>query len=134
MKRNIFPILLLGAIYGLYRSNNFAATVSVLIILVYVFLSKSKYFENKKKILIIGFILIALIGSIIYIQDKSYEYLSTELVYEATLHQDFYPSNDSYKSYLQIEKKMNERDLKTITNDDTNRNNASTKYLSLIHI
>ena len=134
LKRNIFPILLLGAIYGLYRSNNFAATVSILIILVYVFLSKSKYFENKKKILIIGFILISLIGSTIYIQNKSYEYLSTELVYEATLHQDFYPSNDSYKSYLEVEKKMKERDLRTITNDDTNRNNASTIYLFVVNL
>ncbi len=134
LDKNIFSILLLGAIYGLYRSNNFAATLSILVILVYVFLSKSKYFENKKKFLMVGFLLIALIGSVIYIQNKSYEYLSTELVYEATLHQDFYPSSDSYKSYLEVEKKMKERDLRTITNDDVNKNNASTMYLFVVNL
>ncbi len=134
LERNIFSILLFAAVYGLYRSNNFAATVSLLIILVYVFLSKSKYFENKKKIIIFGFLLIAIIGSIIYTQNKSYEYLSTELVYEATLHQDFYPSNDSYKSYLEVEKKMKERDLRTITKDETNKNNASSIYLFVVDL
>ena len=45
---------------------------------------------------------------------QDYEYLSTELVYEATLHQDFYSDSNNYKSFLQIEQKMKERDLNSI--------------------
>ncbi len=134
VEKNVFSILLLGPIYGLYRSNNFAAFVSIFIILLYVFLSESKYFKDKKKILTMGFLLILLIGSTFYVQNKSYEYLSTELVYEAALHQDFYPSNDTYKSYLEVEKKMKERDLRSIIIDDVNKNNASTSYLFVVRL
>ena len=75
-----------------------------------------------------------MVGSLFYIQNKSYEFLSTELLYEATLHQDFYPSSDNYKSYLEVEKKMKERDLRTIILDETNKNNASTFYLYLVNV
>ena len=40
-----------------------------------------------------------------FTQIKTYSYLSTELVYEATLHQNFYPGSDNYESYLKVEKK-----------------------------
>ena len=75
-----------------------------------------------------------MMGSLFYIKNKSYEFLSTELLYEATLHQDFYPSSDNYKSYLEVEKKMKERDLRSIILNETNKNNASSFYLYLVNV
>ncbi len=133
-EKNVFFFLLVGAAYGLYRSNNFAATISMTLIIAILYLSKSKFLRDRKKYIYIGSLILLTMGSVIFIQDKSYEFLSTELIYEATLHQDFYPSNDSYKSYLEVEKKMKERDLRSIILDETNNNNASTFYLYLVNV
>ncbi len=132
--RSIYTVLLVGAFYGLYRSNNFAATISVLIILSLMYLSKLKIFKNKNKLLILGLIFVLITGFLFYVQEKSYSFLSTELIYEATLHQDFYPSDNNYTSYLEVEKKMKERDLRSIILNDKNRNNASTTYLFLVKV
>ena len=132
--RDVFFYLLIGAFYGLYRSNNFAATISIITILGILYLAKSKLFKDRKKYIYIGSLVLLMMGSLFYIQNKSYEFLSTELLYEATLHQDFYPSSDNYKSYLEVEKKMKERDLRTIILDETNKNNASTFYLYLVNV
>jgi hypothetical protein len=132
--RDVFFYLLVGAFYGLYRSNNFAATISIIAILAVLYLAKSKLFRDRKKYIYIGSLVLLMMGSLFYIQNKSYEFLSTELLYEATLHQDFYPSSDNYKSYLEVEKKMKERDLRTIILDETNKNNASTFYLYLVNV
>ena len=132
--RDVFFYLLIGAFYGLYRSNNFAATISIITILGILYLAKSKLFKDRKKYIYIGSLVLLMVGSLFYIQNKSYEFLSTELLYEATLHQDFYPSSDNYKSYLEVEKKMKERDLRTIILDETNKNNASTFYLYLVNV
>ena len=103
--QEMFFFLSLGwAFYGLYRSNNFAATISIIVILFIVYLAKSKLFKDRKKYIYIGLLVLLMMGSLFYIQNKSYEFLSTELLYEATLHQDFYPSSDNYKSYLEVEK------------------------------
>ena len=60
---------------------------------------------------------------------QDYEYLSTELVYEATLHQDFYSDSNNYKSFLQIEQKMKDRDLNSILYNSENFKNASLQSL-----
>ena len=69
---------------------------------------------------------------IVYVLNSDYEYLSTELVYEATLHQDFYSDPNSYKSYLQVEQKMIERDLKSILYNKENLTNASSSYVFVV--
>ena len=132
--RDVFFYLLIGAFYGLYRSNNFAATISIITILGILYLAKSKLFKDRKKYIYIGSLVLLMMGSLFYIQNKSYEFLSTELLYEATLHQDFYPSSDNYKSYLEVEKKMKERDLRSIILNETNKNNASSFYLYLVNV
>ena len=47
--RDVFFYLLIGAFYGLYRSNNFAATISIITILGILYLAKSKLFKDRKK-------------------------------------------------------------------------------------
>ena len=58
--------------------------------------------------------------------------LSTELVYEATLHQDFYSDSNNYKSFLQVEQKMKERDLNSILYNSENFENASSSYIFIV--
>ena len=51
--RDVFFYLLVGAFYGLYRSNNFAATISIIAILGILYLAKSKLFRDRKNISIL---------------------------------------------------------------------------------
>ena len=46
--KDVFFYLLVGAFYGLYRSNNFAATISIVAILGILYLTKSNYLEIEK--------------------------------------------------------------------------------------
>ena len=48
----------------------------------------------------------SLIYGFSYLYFGDYPFLSTELIYEATLHQNFYPDPNSDTSYYQVEKKM----------------------------
>ena len=65
---------------------------------------------------------------------NDYDYLSTELVYEATLHQDFYSDSNSYKNFVKIREKMIERDLISLLYSDDNFQNASTSYITVVNI
>ena len=71
---------------------------------------------------------------LIYILNNDYDYLSTELIYEATLHQDFYSDTNEYKSFLQVEQKMIERDLNSILYSEQNFLNASTSYVFIVDL
>ena len=129
-----YILLLVPIIYGLYRSNNFASISSILLIILLSILVRSYLFEKYKKIIIIGLILFITGGFYYFTQLKTYEYLSTELVYEATLHQNFYPRGDAYSSYLQVEKKMIERDLNSLLIEEENSENASSTYKFLVSL
>ena len=126
--------LIIPIIYGLYRSNNFAAISSILLIIFISILVNTKLFKNYKKIVMIGIVFMGFGGLFYFTQLKTYEYLSTELIYEATLHQNFYPRDDNYSSYLEVEKKMIERDLNSILLNEENRNNASSTYKYLVNL
>ena len=129
-----YILLLVPIIYGLYRSNNFASILSILLIVLLSILVHNYLFEKYKRIIIVCLILFITGGFYYFTQLRTYEYLSTELVYEATLHQNFYPRSDTYSSYLQIEKKMIERDLNTLLIDEENRKNASSSYKLLVNL
>ena len=87
---------------------------------------------NSKYIILLLSVLVILI-SFFYVRND-YEYLSTELIYEATLHQDFFSSGNSYKNYLSVEQKMIERDLETLLSLDDNYLKASSSYMMLVNI
>ena len=129
-----YILLLVPIVYGLYRSNNFASILSILLIVLLSILVHNYLFEKYKRIIIVCLILFITGGFYYFTQLRTYEYLSTELVYEATLHQNFYPRSDTYSSYLQIEKKMIERDLNTLLIDEENRKNASSSYKLLVNL
>ncbi len=129
---NRILLLLIPCFYGLLRSNNFAAFLSLIVASAFLIGLRTKFFQsNKKKIIIFLFVLLA-ISSYIYGVTSDYKYVSTELIYEATLHQKFYFDPDPYVSYLIIEEKMIERDLYSILNDQRNENVASSAYKFLV--
>ena len=129
-----YSFLIIPVIYGLYRSNNFAAILSLILISIFSVLITSSFFRYRKTYLIFGILLIAILGLFMFTQIKTYSYLSTELVYEATLHQNFYPGSDNYESYLKVEKKMIERDLNSLLLEEENRSNASSTYKFLVDL
>ena len=130
-------LFLLPIVYGLYRSNNFAVIVSISSLFVYIFY---KYYLKKplknlfsSKYISITVIFLLLIAGFLFLKND-YPYLSTELLYEATLHQDFFSFESDYKNYLSVEQKMIERDLLTLLTLDNNFEKASSAYLVLVSI
>ena len=90
-------VLLFPIIYGLYKSNNFASfsslTIFVVLIIVYTFLVKRNLQTHFFKMLILLIILIT--G--VYLINSDYKYVSTELLFESTLHQGFYENPGTYQ-------------------------------------
>jgi hypothetical protein len=125
-------ILLIPIIYGLYRSNNFAALLSLIVLITISLIIKTRIFKRNRRFFTIGTLLIISVGLLTYVLSNDYDYLSTELVYEATLHQDFYSDPNSYKSFLQVEQKMIERDLNSILYNEKNLKNASSSYIFVV--
>ena len=125
-------VLLIPIIYGLYKSNNFASfsslTIFIILIVSYQFLAKRNLHNHFFKILI--FFIISLTS--VYLINSDYKYVSTELLFESTLHQGFYENPGTYENYQVIEKKMYERDLKTILLNEKNFNEASNSYKFLV--
>tara|TARA_A100001015_G_C15001054_1_gene718523 strand:- start:136 stop:2160 length:2025 start_codon:yes stop_codon:yes gene_type:complete len=129
-----YSLLIIPIIYGLYRSNNFAAISSLIIISTLSVLGKTSLYKKYKIYLILSILIIGVSGLFTFTQVNTYSYLSTELLYEATLHQNFYPGSDNYESYLKVEKKMIERDLNSILLDKENKANASSTYKFLVNL
>lgn len=130
-------LLSIPIFYGLYRSNNFAVILSTSLLFLYILFKNYSSLGfirriNSKYVILSISVLVVLI-SFFFVQND-YEYLSTELIYEATLHQDFFSSDDSYKNYLSVEQKMIERDLKTLLSLDDNYLKASSSYMMLVNI
>lgn len=135
LELNAVYLLLPVTFFGLVRSNNFAAASSLVLLAVLIYLNHKKFFNISKKNLLRLFIfLIFLILAALLILDFEYQYLSSELLYEATLHHDFYSDENTYKSYLQVQQKMVERDLGTILLNEENLGNASTTYIFLVNL
>ena len=78
-------------------------------------------------------ILLIILITGVYLINSDYKYVSTELLFESTLHQGFYENPGTYQNYQVIEKKMYERDLKTILLDEKNYIEASNSYKFLVN-
>ena len=129
-----YIILLIPIIFGLYKSNNFASflslILSILLILTHKYLSDKG--KQKSFFLLIGMLFLILVS--LFLFNSDYEYLSSELLFESTLHQGFYENPGTYENFKIIEKKMIERDLNTILLTDDNFSKASTSYRFLVDL
>ncbi|GIR20360.1 hypothetical protein CM15mP35_06210 [bacterium] len=129
-----YIILLIPIIFGLYKSNNFASFLSLILSILLIL--THKYLSNKGKqksfFLLIGMLFLILVS--LFLFNSDYEYLSSELLFESTLHQGFYENPGTYENFKIIEKKMVERDLNTILLTDDNFSKASTSYRFLVDL
>ncbi len=128
-----FLILLIPVFYGLYRSNNFASFSSLIVISICLFIVKTNIYKKYRFYILVGAIIFSFILIFSYLYFGDYGYLSTELIYEATLHQDFYSDPNIDKSYDKVEQKMIERNLLTLLYEDTNYSKASNSYIFLVN-
>ena len=120
--------------YGLLKSNNFAAILS-LIIFTTIFIVNKKILNPKYRNLIFGGLFFSsLVLFIFYVVSFNYEFLSTGLLYEISLHSNFFTNSDNYINFLNIEKYFNEKDLGTLLLMEDNLSKASSSYLFLVNL
>lgn len=120
--------------YGLLKSNNFAAILS-LIIFTTIFIVNKKILNPKYRNLIFGGLFFSsLVLFIFYVVSFNYQFLSTGLLYEISLHSNFFTNSDNYINFLNIEKYFNEKDLGTLLLMEDNSSKASSSYLFLVNL
>jgi len=127
-----FPMLV-AVSFGLYKTNNFAATISLIIFSILVILyPKLKNIVSVKSIFL-GFIIVTVSFGLFIVNKYNYSYLSKELLYEASQHANFYPSLSNYEKYLLITEYFDAGDVNTLFNID-NPGRASSTLSRLIDI
>ncbi len=120
-------------LFGLYKSNNFAAIISLLGFSIYLILKiRYKLSLSNRQLLGIFLIAILLIGGILYI--SNYRLLSTILIEEALLHSELFQFSDNYINFLKKDKYFQEQDYMTLLEIDNNYTRASSSLLLLINI
>ena len=120
--------------FGLYKSNNFAA-ISSLVLISTIFLINNLINSKKLRLRIFtAIVIMGFLGFIYFINSLNYEYLSIELLYEISLHSNFFSSSDSYTNFLSVEKHFNNEDLGTLLILDENYSKASSSFIKLVDI
>lgn len=125
-------LLIILPIYGLYKSNNFAVILSLLLICFS--LITYKYFKNynKYKLSILIFA-VFIAGSYFLITKLGFEYVSTQLLYEASLHSNFFPNFSDQAKFNEITKFYDSKQMLSLFS--LNQQNPSTflNYLFQIY-
>ena len=134
IKLNTIDFLFIAVcIYGLYKTNNFAAALSLLlisslIVLNHKILNKTLLLRIKILFVILGVVLLFFL-----IQTLNYEYVSTELMYEASLHSNLFENLSSYSKSVEITNYFNEGQINSLLNLE-NKGKGSTTLILLSKI
>ena len=134
IKLNTIDFLFIAVcIYGLYKTNNFAAALSLLlisslIVLNHRILNKTLLLRIKILFVILGVVLLFFL-----IQTLNYEYVSTELMYEASLHSNLFENLSSYSKSVEITNYFNEGQIDSLLNLE-NKGKGSTTLILLSKI
>ena len=127
----ILPLLLLP-IYGLYESNNFAAMVSLSFSLLLVIVFKNYRQSQLKKILLVLFLII-IIGSFLLVNQLGNTYVSTQLLYEASLHSNLFSNLSSEAKSVEITRYFNAGEIESLINIE-NKNKGSSLLVFLSNV
>ena len=124
--------LLILPIFGLYKSNNFAAIISLSCsVFLIIYKRVNKYTFNK--ILLFTFIGVIL-GSLFLINILGYEYASTQLLYEASLHSNFFTYLSSEAKSIEITRYFDAGQIEALINvENRGRGSQTLIYLSQIY-
>ena len=134
IKLNTIDFLFIAVcIYGLYKTNNFAVALSLLlisslIVLNHKILNKTLLLRIKILFVILGVVLLFFL-----IQTLNYEYVSTELMYEASLHSNLFENLSSYSKSVEITNYFNEGQIDSLLNLE-NKGKGSTTLILLSKI
>ena len=134
IKLNTIDFLFIAVcIYGLYKTNNFAVALSLLlisslIVLNHRILNKTLLLRIKILFVILGVVLLFFL-----IQTLNYEYVSTELMYEASLHSNLFENLSSYSKSVEITNYFNEGQIDSLLNLE-NKGKGSTTLILLSKI
>ncbi len=120
--------------YGLYKSNNFSAIVSFFVafsgLLSYKYLN-----QNQRKKLFLLLILFGLVGSIFLMNNLGVEYVSTQLLYEASLHSNLFSDLSSEAKSVEITRYFNAGEIESLINIvNKGSGSSSLEYLSQIYL
>jgi len=120
--------------YGLYKTNNFAA-VSSLILISVVFILNEKIKNRNIRIRAFSFLgLAGMVMFFLFITNLNYEYLSSELLFETSQHFNFFGNSDNYKNFLSIERYFDQKNIGTMLEVSDNKVKASSSYLFLVNV
>ena len=135
MKLNISLLLLIILpFYGLYKSNNFAAMVSLFVAL-FGLLSYKYLNQNQRKKIFLLLILFVLVGSIFLMNNLGLEYVSTQLLYEASLHSNLFSDLSSEAKSVEITRYFNAGEIESLLNIvNKGSSSSSLEYLSQIYL
>jgi len=126
-------LLLILPIYGLYKSNNFAAVLS-LILVSFAIVAMSYLNKNKLNKVVITLSLIILFGSYLIINRLGFEYVSTQLLYEASLHSNLFTYLSSEAKSVEITKYFDAGQIQSLLNIENQGQGSSLLiFLSTIY-
>ena len=125
--------LLIVIMFGLYKTNNFAVVLSLSFLLMATILYHRFSTKVSKRIFLIGTISSLVVFGLFIINKYDYTYLSTELLYEASLHSNLYTDQSNYKKSILVTDFFDAGDLNTVFNIE-NPNKASSTLMGLIEI
>ena len=120
--------------YGLYKSNNFSAIVSFFVafsgLLSYKYLN-----QNQRKKIFLLLILFGLVGSIFLMNNLGVEYVSTQLLYEASLHSNLFSDLSSEAKSVEITRYFNAGEIESLINIvNKGSGSSSLEYFSQIYL
>ena len=120
-------------IFGLYKTNNFAALLTLLVFTIATILFDKFGTKISKRSFFIAAISVLVMFGVFIINKYDYTYLSTELLYEASLHSNLYTNQSNYQKTILITEFFDAEDLNTLFNID-NPNKASSSLSGLVDI
>jgi len=108
-------LLLILPIYGLYESNNFAAVLSLIFVS---FAIVAMSYMNKKNLnkIVILLGLVILIGSYLIVNRLGFEYVSSQLLYEASLHSNLFTYLSSEAKSVEITRYFDAGQIQSLLN------------------
>ena len=127
----IQDLLSIVCLFGLYKSNNFAAIIS-LIMLTSVIIFYEKIKINKK--LLIAILLVIFIITPFIFQALDYERYSSALVEESILHSNLFQYDDPFKNDFTKKSYFFNKDYKSILLVDSNHERASSTLKIIIDL
>ncbi|MDB4249780.1 hypothetical protein N9851_01625 [Acidimicrobiia bacterium] len=126
------PMLVI-VMFGLYKTNNFAALLSLVLLTVATVIYRKFNIVISKRNFFIAIISFFIIFGGFILGNYQYTYLSTELLYEASLHSNLYTEQSNYQKTVLITEFFDAEDFNTLFNIK-NPNKASSTLSSLIKI